>query len=88
MTNYLTKAFQNLTLNACSKEDLDRFNDQDRERTLVQTYCMTLKEFNAFSNKNKPLTMKEMFAKCMMKIQGMSQEKCLAIVDVFPTMES
>lgn len=46
---------------------------------------MTFQEFNQFSNKNKPLTIREMFAKCLMKIQGVSQEKCLAIVDVYPT---
>jgi crossover junction endonuclease MUS81 len=46
---------------------------------------MNFVEFNQFSNKNKPLTVKEMFAKCLMKIQGVSQEKAIAIVKVYPT---
>jgi len=46
---------------------------------------MRFDEFNKFSNKNKPLTITEMFAKCLMKIQGVSQNKALAIIDLYPT---
>lgn len=48
---------------------------------------MNFEEFNNFSNKNKPLTIKCMFAKCLMKIRGVSQEKCIAIIDLYPTPE-
>ncbi len=51
----------------------------------MRNYLMTLTEFNQFSNKNKPLTVREMFVKCLMKIQGMSQEKALAITDMYQT---
>ncbi len=88
MTHFLTAVYQDKTLNVCAKQDLDKFNEEDTVKALALSYCMTLKEFNAFSNKNKPLTMKEMFAKFLMKLQGMSQEKCLAIIEVFPTFES
>ena len=54
----------------------------------MSNYLMTFEEFNKFSNKNKPLTVKEMFAKCLMRIQGLSQEKCLAIIEEYPTPHS
>lgn len=67
---------------------MDEYNkkqsqSKSKEQSLI--YLMTFKEFNEFSNKNKPLTIKEMFAKCLMKIQGVSQEKCLAIIEHFET---
>ena len=69
---------------ACLKEDLDNYY-KNIKQTSKRTYLMTLSEFNQFSNKNKPLTVKEMFAKCLMKIQGVSQEKVIAIVQNYPT---
>jgi crossover junction endonuclease MUS81 len=88
LTNYMTRAHRAVTINVCSKDDLDSYNKSDDKSDLVVNYYMTLKEFNAFSNKNKPLSLKEMFAKCLMKIQGFSQEKCLAIIDTFPSIDS
>lgn len=49
---------------------------------------MTFDEFNQFSNKNKPMSVKEMFAKCLFKIQGLSQEKCVRIIEFCPTLSS
>lgn len=72
---------KNLTLDACAKDQIDDFNKSNQSTT----YLMQFQEFNKFSNKNKPLTIKEMFAKCLMKIQGVSQEKCIAIIDLYPT---
>ena len=46
---------------------------------------MRFDEFNKFSYKNKPLTVKEMFVKCLMKIRGVSQQKALAITAKYPT---
>jgi len=31
------------------------------------------------------MSIKEMFAKCLMKIQGVSQEKAIAIIELYPT---
>lgn len=88
MTKYMTRTHQGIDLNACVKEDLDEFNSKITDKSLFVNYFMTLKEFNAFSNKNKPLTLKEMFAKCLMKVQGLSQEKCMAIIEQYPTVEA
>jgi hypothetical protein len=46
---------------------------------------MRFDEFNKFSYKNKPLTVTEMFVKCLMKIRGVSQQKALAITAKYPT---
>ena len=82
MTNFIVKSHENLTLNACSRDSLSQ-----PKGAAFSSYLMRFKEFNEYSNKNKPLTMKEMFAKCLMKVQGLSQEKCLAIIEVYPTLE-
>lgn len=68
------------------KEELDEYNKQNKQNDRSnRAFLMTFEEFNQFSNKNKPLTVKEMFAKCLMKMQGLSQDKCLAILDLYPT---
>ena len=85
MTHYLTRKYQNLTLNACHKSDLDEFYKDSKDARELRTNLLTYEEFNAFSNKNKPLTIKEMFAKCLMKIHGVSQEKSLSILSLYPT---
>lgn len=46
---------------------------------------MTFQEFNQNSNKNKPPTVKEMFGRCLIQINGLSQDKCIAILDKYPT---
>jgi crossover junction endonuclease MUS81 len=76
-----------LTIHACKKEQLDQYyiDPKNEKKTIMRNYLMTLTEFNQFSNKNKPLTVREMFVKCLIKIQGVSQEKALAITDMYPT---
>ena len=46
---------------------------------------MTFHEFNENSNKNKPPTVKEMFAKCLIQINGLSQDKVVSIVEKYST---
>ncbi len=83
------KLLKNLTLNECAKAELDEYNkNKTTSNTSNSMYLMDFHEFNQFSNKNKPLTVKEMFAKCLMKIQGVSQEKAIAIIMVYPTPAS
>lgn len=84
MSKFLIEKFKLKKIFATTKNNLDDF-DKKNSDNLDQVYLMTFKEFNEFSNKNKPLSIKEMFAKCLMKIQGLSQEKVLAIVDLYPT---
>ena len=49
---------------------------------------MTFQEFNENSNKNKPPTVKEMFGRCLIQIQGISQDKVVAILNKYPTPQS
>lgn len=72
-------------MNACLKENLDIYYTNSKKKSPISTYLMTFDEFNQFSNKNKPLTVKEMFAKCLLKIQGLSQDKCSRIIEFCPT---
>ena len=73
------------TLNACLKASLDEYQKFNQKRKDNQAFLLTLSEFNQFSNKNKPMSIKEMFAKCLMKIQGVSHEKAIAIIDIYLT---
>lgn len=88
MTKYLERAYKNLTLYACLKSELDAYTKRLGQHGQPKhlNYLLTFDEFNEFSNKNKPLTVREMFAKWLMKIQGVSQEKCLPIVEAYPTL--
>jgi hypothetical protein len=86
MTKYLERKYQNNELKSCSKDDIDSLNQNSTSNQKNSNYFMRFDEFNEFSNKNKPLKIKEVFAKCLMKIQGLSQDKCLSIVDVYPTL--
>jgi crossover junction endonuclease MUS81 len=86
MTNFIIERYKDLTIHACQKSNLDDYFKQVKEeRNQPRTYLLTLQEFNQFSNKNKPMTIREMFAKFLMKIQGVSQEKAIAIIDAYPT---
>nr|CAG4644796.1 EOG090X06E6 [Leptodora kindtii] len=47
-----------------------------------------LKEFNSASQKQKPLSVTNMFAKQLMQLHGMSADKAEAIVKIYPTPKS
>ena len=88
-TKFLIDRYKDKRLNACVKADLEKYREKFSEGKQnideISNFLMTFKEFNVFSNKNKPLSIKEMFAKCLMKIQGISQEKVIPIVELYPT---
>ena len=52
LTNYITRTYRGVTINACSKAHLDAFNKANKLNELTMDYFMTLLEFNNFSNKN------------------------------------
>ncbi|CAF4727427.1 unnamed protein product, partial [Rotaria socialis] len=54
------------------------FNDSDH-------YVMTFESFNSGIVKSKPPTVKEMFARALMQIAGMSVDNVLALTEVHPT---
>jgi hypothetical protein len=88
LTKRLIQLHHGLTLKACLKEKLDEYygkysNKTEREKP--HCYLMTFQEFNENSNKNKPPTVKEMFGRCLIQINGLSQDKVISILDKYPT---
>lgn len=80
MTVMLTNIYQEKTLVGCEKEDLVSANAAD---DLIQ--LMLFKDFNKAAAKVKIFKAREMFIRQLIQLQGLSVEKALAIVDVYPT---
>lgn len=78
MTKMIESKFQNQTLMSASKESL-------KKKNYPSNTCMTFKEFNSTSIKNKSLSVREMFAKHLLQFHGLSVERAAAIVDKFET---
>ncbi|XP_065066521.1 crossover junction endonuclease MUS81-like [Rhopilema esculentum] len=88
MTQHLQNIYQNKTIMAFSsgyiksaKQD-QRFRDVIREE--VQKF-MTFDDYYQITNKNKLLSVKEMFAKQLMQLKGVSADKAASIVSVYET---
>ncbi|CAF0886979.1 unnamed protein product [Adineta steineri] len=83
MTKYLTKHFTDKTLHILSDTDMNTnyktsYNDPNH-------YVMPFESFNSGVVKSKPPTVKEMFARALMQIAGMSLDNVLALTEVYPT---
>ncbi|CAF0748736.1 unnamed protein product [Adineta ricciae] len=83
MTKYLINHFKDKTLHILSETDMSNnykisFHDTDH-------YVMTFDSFNSGVVKSKPPTVKEMFARALMQIAGMSVDNVLALTEVYPT---
>ncbi|KAM4017214.1 crossover junction endonuclease MUS81 isoform 2-T3 [Anomaloglossus baeobatrachus] len=87
MTRYLKTMYSNKTLLSCSKEEsskLDRaFHHKDQRCILIE-----FKVFNEGAMKNKAQTVKEVFARQLMQISGVSGEKAAAILERYSTPAS
>ncbi|XP_068116570.1 crossover junction endonuclease MUS81 isoform X2 [Hyperolius riggenbachi] len=87
MTRYLQNMFLNKTLLSCTKEEASKCG-----RTLQQDAqsCILIefKEFNEGAMKNKAQTVKEVFARQLMQISGVSGEKAAAILEKYNTPAS
>ncbi|UJR33705.1 hypothetical protein I4U23_021134 [Adineta vaga] len=83
MTKYLINHFKDKTLHILNDTDMSNnyktsFNDLDH-------YVMMFDSFNSGVVKSKPPTVKEMFARALMQIAGMSVDNVLALTEVYPT---
>lgn len=89
ITNYIKNLHKNADLKACLKENLEnyygKFPNNKENYDFPHKFLMRFNEFNASSNKNKPPTIKEMFGRALFQVNGLSEEKCLAIIDKYPT---
>ncbi|KAG5898581.1 hypothetical protein JTB14_016593 [Gonioctena quinquepunctata] len=79
-TRVLTNQFKDKVLMSCTKENLPICSVAD---DLVS--FMTFEEFNQSSVKNKPMTVSDLFVKMLIQLKGMSVDRALAIVEVYPT---
>ncbi|KAK7910016.1 hypothetical protein WMY93_014700 [Mugilogobius chulae] len=88
MTRYLSKLYKNRTLVMRSRElEGDLSEDQD---IVGNPSCslISFAEFNEGAVKNKCQTVREVFARQLMQISGLSGDKAAAIIQEYPTPHS
>eukprot|EP00063_Salmo_salar_P037384 XP_014012219.1 PREDICTED: crossover junction endonuclease MUS81 [Salmo salar] len=92
MTRYLTKLYQNRTLVCRSRElEGDGQNKEEcggREREVPSCSLISFPEFNQGAVKNKCQTVREVFARQLMQISGLSGDKAVAILERYSTLHS
>uniref|UniRef100_A0A673AE11 Crossover junction endonuclease MUS81 n=1 Tax=Sphaeramia orbicularis TaxID=375764 RepID=A0A673AE11_9TELE len=90
MTRYLTKLYQNRTL-VCRSRELEGDVGGDEEeggRGLPSCSLISFAEFNHGATKNKCQTVREVFARQLMQISGLSGDKAAAILEQYSTPHS
>ncbi|XP_069501111.1 crossover junction endonuclease MUS81 isoform X2 [Ambystoma mexicanum] len=87
MTRYLQNLYLDKILLSCNKEEAAKC---DRSFSTCSDSCvlMTFAEFNEGAVKNKAQTVKEVFARQLMQISGVSGEKAAAILEKYDTLAS
>nr|XP_046193230.1 crossover junction endonuclease MUS81-like [Oncorhynchus gorbuscha]XP_046193231.1 crossover junction endonuclease MUS81-like [Oncorhynchus gorbuscha] len=92
MTRYLSKLYQNRTLVCRSRElEGDGQNEEEcggREREDPSCSLISFAEFNQGAVKNKCQTVREVFARQLMQISGLSGDKAVAILEHYSTLHS
>ncbi|XP_069994834.1 crossover junction endonuclease MUS81-like isoform X2 [Penaeus vannamei] len=84
MTRCLQSMYQGKLLKAMSREHFKEGLENPTTQEIV-TSLMTFSEFNSSSVKNRQLEVREMFAKHLLQIHGVSVDKARAVVDKFGT---
>ncbi|XP_052009399.1 crossover junction endonuclease MUS81 [Xyrauchen texanus] len=88
MTRYLQKLYQNCTL-FCHSRELERDGENEREQTeILSCSLMSFTEFNYGAIKNKCQTVREVFARQLMQISGISGDKAAAVLEHYSTVSS
>lgn len=88
VTAQISSLYTNKTLHAYSMEKVTIFKQDKNHGDLLDRsiqYFSTFEEFSMETNKNKMLTVKELFAKQLMIIKGVSTERALTIIGRYPT---
>ncbi|KAG7218664.1 hypothetical protein INR49_019788 [Caranx melampygus] len=90
MTRYLTKLYQNKTLICRSRLEAEERSDEEEEEERGRPSCclMSFAEFNYGAVKNKCQTVREVFARQLMQISGLSGDKAAAILEQYSTPHS
>ncbi|XP_034006125.1 crossover junction endonuclease MUS81 isoform X3 [Trematomus bernacchii] len=85
MTRYLNKLYQNCTL-TCRSRELEREDEEEEEeRGTPPCSLISFAEFNHGAIKNKCQTVKEVFARQLMQVSGLSGDKAAAILELYST---
>ncbi|XP_040266233.1 crossover junction endonuclease MUS81 [Bufo bufo] len=87
MTRYLQTLYLNKTLMSCTKEEASKCNrafHYDDQSCIL----MEFRDFNEGAMKNKAQTVKEVFARQLMQMSGVSGEKAAAILERYSTPAS
>lgn len=87
MTRYLQNMYMNKTLLSCTKEEASKCH-RAIQHDAQSCILMEFKEFNEGAMKNKAQTVKEVFARQLMQISGVSGEKAAAILEKYNTPAS
>uniref|UniRef100_A0A671VGG4 Crossover junction endonuclease MUS81 n=1 Tax=Sparus aurata TaxID=8175 RepID=A0A671VGG4_SPAAU len=88
MTRYLTKLYQNCTLMCRSRELEGDGGSDEEERESPSCSLISFAEFNHGAVKNKCQTVREVFARQLMQISGLSGDKAAAILEHYNTPHS
>ncbi|XP_038586653.1 crossover junction endonuclease MUS81 isoform X1 [Micropterus salmoides] len=88
MTRYLTKLYQNCTLICRSRELEGDGGSDEQERGTPSCSLISFAEFNHGAVKNKCQTVREVFARQLMQISGLSGDKAAAILEHYSTPHS
>ncbi|GLD73996.1 crossover junction endonuclease MUS81 isoform X1 [Lates japonicus] len=88
MTRYLTKLYQNRTLLCRSRELEGDEGTGEEERGNPSCSLISFAEFNHGAVKNKCQTVREVFARQLMQISGLSGDKAAAILEQYSTPHS
>lgn len=79
ITRLLSEKYRHLDLCCITQEDLEEGRVGSRDTALLE-----FKPFNDASRKTKKLTVREVFAKTLLRLKGLSVEMAQAIVTAFP----
>ncbi|XP_062310999.1 crossover junction endonuclease MUS81 [Osmerus eperlanus] len=87
MTRYLSKLYQNRTL-ICRSRELEGEGEEGGGRENTSCSLISFPEFNQGAVKNKCQTVREVFARQLMQISGLSGDKAAAILENYSTLTS
>uniref|UniRef100_A0A8C4Z9M0 Crossover junction endonuclease MUS81 n=1 Tax=Gadus morhua TaxID=8049 RepID=A0A8C4Z9M0_GADMO len=86
MTRYLTRLYQNRTILNCKSTEWRMKPSLPSSSSTPSLSLLSFAEFNYGAIKNKSQTVREVFARQLMQISGLSGDKAAAILDRYTTL--
>uniref|UniRef100_A0A8C5MNM4 Crossover junction endonuclease MUS81 n=1 Tax=Leptobrachium leishanense TaxID=445787 RepID=A0A8C5MNM4_9ANUR len=88
MTRYLQRMYLKKTLMSCTKEDDEKFKRELPHHNSQSCILLDFRDFNEGAMKNKAQTIRDVFARQLMQISGLSSDKATAIIEIYSTPAS